>query len=147
MPRDTRSAEADTVHAAASAVADARGTTRTFVGVLEPLLGPEAADPVVLVASGLLTNALRHGGGDVHAGPTAHRDGIEVAVHDRGPRPPRRRTPGLTGRTGGFGRPMIRRLSRPTAVDRRADGGRTVSAFRARPCRRARQTGVATVLP
>ncbi|RPK76018.1 hypothetical protein EES44_00945 [Streptomyces sp. ADI96-15] len=63
MPRDTRSAEADTVHAAASAVADARGTTRTFVGVLEPLLEPEAADPVVLVASGLLTNALRHGGG------------------------------------------------------------------------------------
>ncbi|MFD3366322.1 ATP-binding protein [Streptomyces albidoflavus] len=63
---------------------------------------------------------------------TAHPDGIEVAVHDRSPRAPRMRTPDLTGRTGGFGWPMIKSLSRATAVSPRAGGGKTVSALLAR---------------
>lgn len=60
---DTMSAEVDAVHTEASAAADARGTTRTFVGNLEPSVTPEAADAAVLVVSELVTNALRHGGG------------------------------------------------------------------------------------
>lgn len=60
---DTTSAEADAVHAEVSAVADARGTARTFVDKLEPSVASEAADAVVLVVSELVTNALRHGGG------------------------------------------------------------------------------------
>ncbi|MEU6108525.1 ATP-binding protein [Streptomyces albidoflavus] len=129
---DTTSAEADAVHAEVSAVADARGTARTFVDKLEPSVASEAADAVVLVVSELVTNALRHGGGRCTLDLTAHPDGIEVAVHDRSPRAPRMRTPDLTGRTGGFGWPMVNRLSRATAVNRRADGGKTVSALLAR---------------
>ncbi len=79
-----------------------------------------------------MTNALRHGGGRCTLDLTAHPDGIEVAVHDRSPRAPRMRAPDLTGRTGGFGWPMVNRLSRATAVNRRADGGKTVSALLAR---------------
>ncbi|MEW2152524.1 ATP-binding protein [Streptomyces albidoflavus] len=129
---DTMSAEVDAVHTEASAAADARGTTRTFVGNLEPSVTPEAADAAVLVVSELVTNALRHGGGTCTLDLTAHPDGIEVAVNDRSPRAPRMRTPDLTGRTGGFGWPMVKSLSRATAVSPRAGGGKTVSALLAR---------------
>lgn len=71
---------------------------------------------------------MRHGGGTCTLGLTAHPDDIEVAVHDRSPRTPRMRTPDLNGGTGGFGRPLVNRLARTTAVTRRAAGGKTVSA-------------------
>jgi hypothetical protein len=55
-----------------------------------------------------------------------------VTVHDHSPQAPRMRTPGLHDGTGGFGRPMVNRLVRTTAVIRQAAGGRTVSAVLAR---------------
>ncbi|MFE9890706.1 ATP-binding protein [Streptomyces scopuliridis] len=114
----------------AISVADARDAARPFLEALrQPEIVTEAADTVVLVVSELVTNALRHGGGTFNLHLTAHPDTVEVAVDDAGPRAPRMRTPDLNGGTGGFGWPMVNRLARATAVTRRPDGSKTVSAL------------------
>ena len=60
---DTMCVDATTIRSA-TAVAEARETTRAFLEALDqPAVDPEAADTVVLVVSELVTNALRHGGG------------------------------------------------------------------------------------
>ncbi len=117
----------------ATSVADARDGARDFLEALGwPAIAAQVADTVVLVVSELVTNALRHGGGICTLDLTAHPDGIEVAVHDGSPQPPRMRTPDLNGGTGGFGWPMVNRLATTTAVIRHAAGGKTVSALLAR---------------
>lgn len=129
---DTMCVDATTIRSV-TAVADARETTRAFLEALgQPAVGPEAADTVVLVVSELVTNALRHGGGAFTLRMTAHPDLIEVAVDDPSPRAPRMRTPDPDGGTGGFGWPMVNRLSHSTKVTRRPPGGKTVSALLAR---------------
>ncbi len=85
---DTTSVDAATARPALS-VADARHSARVFLDTLVHPIAAEAADTVVLVVSELVTNALRHGGGTYALYLSAHPDGIEVAVHDRSPRPPR----------------------------------------------------------
>lgn len=87
----------------ATSVAVARNIARDFLAGLVDPIPAEAADTVVPVVSELVNNALRHGGGDCTLELTAHPDGIEVAVRDRGPQVPRMRTPDLNGGTGGFG--------------------------------------------
>lgn len=60
---DTMRVDATTIRSA-TAVADARGTTRAFLEALrQPAVASETADTAVLVVSELVTNALRHGGG------------------------------------------------------------------------------------
>ncbi|MED7952418.1 ATP-binding protein [Kitasatospora sp. NPDC058201] len=113
-------------------VAGARESARGFLAGLVPTLAPEAAAAVVLVVSELVTNALRHGGGTFALDLTAYTDGVEVAVHDRSPRPPRMRTPDLAAGTGGFGWPMVNRLAHTTTVTPRQTGGKTVTALLAR---------------
>ena len=112
-----------------TSVGGARDSVRIFLAGLARPIAPRAADTIVLVVSELVTNALRHGGGACVLELTAHPDGIDVAVHDDSPQPPRMRTPDLNGGTGGFGWPMVNRLARTTAVTRHADGGKTVSAL------------------
>lgn len=87
----------------AVSIAGARRRARVFLDALVPPATAEAADTVVLVVSELVTNALLHGGGTCAVELTAHPDGIEVAVHDPSPQPPRMRTPDLTDGTAGFG--------------------------------------------
>ncbi|MER6441617.1 ATP-binding protein [Streptomyces sp. NPDC001185] len=102
----------------AVAVAVARNIARYFpAGLVDPI-PPRAADTVVLVVSELVTNSLRHGGGDCTLEVSAHPDGIEVAVRDHSPQPPRMRTPDLNGGTGGFGWPMVNRVAHTTSVIR-----------------------------
>ncbi|WP_326610741.1 ATP-binding protein [Streptomyces scopuliridis] len=114
-------------------IADTRRSAREFLaGLVPPAGAAETADTVILVVSEFVTNALRHGGGICSLNLTAHPDSIEVAVHDRSPQPPRMRAPDLNGGTGGFGWPMVNHLAHATSVTRRADGGKTVSAFLAR---------------
>ncbi|MFG2615780.1 ATP-binding protein [Streptomyces anulatus] len=114
-------------------VADARENARSFLEALpEPAATPDTADTVILIVSELVTNALRHGGDTYTLRLTAHPDLIEVAVDDPSPKPPRMRTPDLTGATGGFGWRMVNHLARTTAVIHRPTGGKTVSAFLAR---------------
>ncbi|MFE3253547.1 ATP-binding protein [Streptomyces sp. NPDC059209] len=125
---DTVSVNVATVRSPTS-IAGARESTRAFLEGLADPVAAEAADTVVLVVSELVTNALRHGGGTCTLHLTAHPDNIEVAVHDRNPRPPRMRTPDLNGGTGGFGWPMVNRLAHATAVTHRPGVGKTVSAL------------------
>ncbi|MFD7030194.1 ATP-binding protein [Streptomyces sp. NPDC059917] len=113
-----------------SAVAEARRAARAFLGGLgQQALGPEQADTVILVVSELVTNALRHGGGSYTLRLTAHPGGIEVAVGDRSPQPPRARTPDLVEGTGGFGWHMVNDLAHHVAVTLTTDGGKTVHAL------------------
>jgi anti-sigma regulatory factor (Ser/Thr protein kinase) len=126
---DTMCVDSTTIRSA-TAVADARETTRAFLEALrQPAVDSEAADTVILVVSELVTNALRHGGGTYTLHLTAHPDLIEVAVDDPSSQAPRVRTPDLNGGTGGFGWPMVNRLAHATAVTRRPSGGKTVSAL------------------
>ncbi|WP_329402896.1 ATP-binding protein [Streptomyces virginiae] len=125
---DTMSAYTETTHPAVS-VAGARQSARDFLGALVPPTTAEAADTVVLIVSELVTNALLHGGGTCAVELTAHVDGIEVAVHDPSPRPPRMRTPDLTDGTRDFGWPMVNHLAHTTAVTPGPIGGKTVSAL------------------
>lgn len=66
------------------------------------------------------------------ASTAAPPDGVTLmntaAVHAPDRHAPRMRTPDLNGGTGGFGRPMVNRLARATAVTHRASGGKTVRA-------------------
>ncbi|MFC8963856.1 ATP-binding protein [Streptomyces sp. NPDC057094] len=125
---DTMSSNA-TSHRSTPSIAGARRTTREFLHGLPQPVDAMAADSVVLVVSELVTNALRHGGGTCTLDLNAHPDSIEIAVHDHSPTAPHTRTPDLTGATGGFGWPMVNRLSRATAVTHPAEGGKTVSAL------------------
>lgn len=126
---DTMRVDATTIRSA-TAVADARGTTRAFLEALrQPAVASETADTAVLVVSELVTNALRHGGGTYTLRLAAHPDTIEVAVDDPSSQAPRMRTPDLNDGTGGFGWPMVNRLARTTTVTRRPCGGKTVSAL------------------
>ncbi len=54
---------------------------------------------------------------------------LHVAVDDPSPVWPGRRTPDLTGRTGGFGRAMVTKLADGLVVRPRRGGGKTVAAF------------------
>lgn len=112
----------------AGSVAWARDRVRSFLEGLMPAPAAGAADTVVLVVSELVTNALRHGGGTCTLDLAARPDSIEVAVHDPSHHAPRMRTPDLDGGTGGFGWPMVNRLTTATSVTCRASGGKTVSA-------------------
>jgi anti-sigma regulatory factor (Ser/Thr protein kinase) len=124
---DTMSVNVAPVRSATS-VAGARESARDYLEGLDHPIAAEAADTVVLVVSELVTNALRHGG-TCTLDLTAHPDSIEVAVHDRSPQAPRKRTPDLNGGTGGFGWPMVNHLAHATAVAHRMTGGKTVSAL------------------
>lgn len=112
----------------AVSIAGARRRTRVFLDALVPPAAAEAADTVVLVVSELVTNALLHGGGTCTVELTALPDGIEVAVHDPSPQPPRMRTPALTDGTAGFGWPMVDQRARTTAVTPGPYGGKKRSS-------------------
>ncbi|MGW0337480.1 ATP-binding protein [Streptomyces sp. NPDC003011] len=88
---------------------------------------------LTLVVSELVTNAIRHGGGlagfDVEAMP----DGVRLAVHDHSDV-----IPEVAYGSGvlpadhhgnGYGWPLIIRLARDIAIDRRAEGGKTIRVF------------------
>ncbi|MFD3546813.1 ATP-binding protein [Streptomyces sp. NPDC058655] len=113
----------------ATSVAGARDSAWHFLADLLPAPTAEAAETVVMVVSELVTNALRHGGGTCTMDLAAHPDSVEVAVHDSSPRTPRMRTPDLNGGTGGFGWPMVNRLSHTTTVTPHPAGGKTVTAL------------------
>lgn len=61
------------------AVADGRQAARNFLGALRPAVGPDAADGVVLIASELVTDAVRHGDGTYALRLSARPGSIEVA--------------------------------------------------------------------
>ncbi|GHH87955.1 hypothetical protein GCM10018793_65760 [Streptomyces sulfonofaciens] len=109
-----------------AAVAHARDVARACVEDLDPAAAPQTAETLALVVSELTTNAVRHGGGHytLELGVTAEE--VTVAVSDLDPAPPRERTPDLSGGTGGFGWPMVRRLTSEVAIIPGPGRGKTI---------------------
>ncbi|CAM5263466.1 hypothetical protein STENM36S_07193 [Streptomyces tendae] len=107
-------------------IAHARDVARAFVDGLDPAPAAESAQTLVLVVSELTTNALRHGGGRYTLELTATADTLNAAVSDPDPTPPRERTPDLNGGTGGFGWPMVRRLTSKVTVTAVPGQGKTI---------------------
>lgn len=112
--------------------ADARDAVSTFVAMLTPAPAAHVVQNLLLLVTELVTNAVRHAGAVTELRLTADRTGVHVRVTDPSPTVPRDRTPDLTGRTGGFGWPMVQRLAQQVAIRESADGGKAVLATVAR---------------
>ncbi|MEU1597996.1 ATP-binding protein [Streptomyces sp. NPDC005708] len=78
------------------------------------------------MVSELATNALRHGGGRYTLQLVATADAVHVAVSDLNPALPRERAPDLNGGAGGFGWPMVRRLTSEVAISPGPGRGKTI---------------------
>ncbi|MGW1965778.1 ATP-binding protein [Streptomyces sp. NPDC001935] len=104
------------------AAVHARGIVRTFLGGLPRSVPREAAEAVLLVVSELVTNVVRHARGRLCSLDLSDTgDGVRISVSDDDPEPPRPRRLDLTGQ-GGFGWPLVRRLSSELTVLSRPDG-------------------------
>ncbi|QKV91848.1 ATP-binding protein [Streptomyces sp. NA02950] len=106
----------------------ARRVARGFLGKAALNGAAEMCDAVELVVSELVTNVVRHTDGRVcRVELTDVGDGLEIAVTDSDPRPPRWRSPDLSG-GGGFGWPLVHRLASSVRVSTRPTG-KTVHAL------------------
>ncbi|MFD9974041.1 ATP-binding protein [Streptomyces sp. NPDC059017] len=88
---------------------------------------PRVVGDILLVTSELVTNALRHGGGI--AAFHAELDGgtVRIRVTDRSPTPPSTVPDRRVTTPGGFGWPLVQRLSRSVTITP-APGGKAVEA-------------------
>ncbi|MCF3172343.1 ATP-binding protein [Streptomyces sioyaensis] len=110
------------------AVGPARHLVGTYLARLEPSVERDTREAVILVVSELVTNAVRHAGGEsctlrLLADPAS----IVVSVGDASPVLPRPRTPDVTGEGGGFGWSMVCRIATTVEVSRGSQG-KTVTA-------------------
>lgn len=106
-----------------SAAGDARACARTWAtGVHD-----ESLQALELVVSELVTNALQHGAGDITLTMRESSAGLEVEVHDNGPRVPTARK-ASRGRIGGRGLGIVQAVSTAWGVRDASDEGKTVWA-------------------
>ncbi|GAA3310204.1 ATP-binding protein [Streptomyces cinereospinus] len=82
-------------------------------------------DDILLVATELVTNALRHGGGLTAFDARLDGDTVVLSVSDASPTPPRTVPRSHPAAPGGFGWPLVRRLSRHVTVTP-TGGGKTI---------------------
>ncbi|MFE1292564.1 ATP-binding protein [Streptomyces sp. NPDC058751] len=109
------------------AAVHARRMVHTFLGGLPRAVPRESAEAVMLVVSELVTNVVRHARGRLCSLDLRDMgDAVGISVSDDDPDPPRPRRLDLTGK-GGFGWPLVRRLSSELTVLSRPDG-KTVHA-------------------
>ncbi|MFC9795673.1 ATP-binding protein [Streptomyces sp. NPDC127584] len=76
----------------------------------------EVMDDILLVVSELVTNAYRHGGGLTGFTSDLSDDALIVCVTDASPVIPRTRTDSHPTSPGGFGWPLISKLSRQITI-------------------------------
>ncbi|MER6075796.1 ATP-binding protein [Streptomyces sp. NPDC001817] len=91
-------------------------TSRAFVEGLDPAAAAGTAETLAPVVSELSTDALRHGGGRYTLELTFTAEAVNAAVSDLNPAPSRERAPDLDGGAGGFGWPMVRRLTSKVTI-------------------------------
>lgn len=112
--------------------AEARAAAAAFVARLSPAPSARAVQNLVLLVSELVTNAIRYAGGVTALSFGADHRALHVRVVDPSPAHPQCRVPDLTGQTGGFGWPMVLRLSSSVTVHRHGNQGKTILATLAR---------------
>lgn len=96
--------------------AEARRRVRAALHGSSVRTDEECLENAVLVTSELVTNAIRHGGGLTGFSVTVLDNACEVTVTDRSTRLPSARTPRHDTTPGGFGWPIVRRLTNAVAV-------------------------------
>ncbi|MGW7347564.1 ATP-binding protein [Streptomyces sp. NPDC054854] len=111
------------------AVATSATARRHVIGLLQAAgidLESVAAVDSLLVTSELVTNAIRHGGGITafHAALTG--DSLRLTVSDTNPHHPVPR-PTAHGTPGGYGWPLIRRLTDHVDITPHPEGGKTIT--------------------
>ncbi|MFG2313335.1 ATP-binding protein [Streptomyces sp. NPDC048566] len=127
QPSDVCSVSGASLEKGSEAPVHARGMARAFLGSLPRHVPREAVEAVSLVVSELVTNVVRHARGrDCSLDLRDVGHGVGISVSDDDPEPPRQRGLDLTGK-GGFGWPLVRRLSSELTVLSRPDG-KTVHA-------------------
>ena len=97
----------------------AREVTRGFLASLTSPPTPETTDTALLVVSELVTNAIKHAGGITEFRLDASAHILNITVGDPSSALPQERTPDLSGHGegGGFGWPLIRRLTSELSID------------------------------
>ncbi|MFF6982088.1 ATP-binding protein [Streptomyces sp. NPDC008343] len=92
-----------------------------------------AVTDLLLVVSELVTNAIRHGGGLAGFEVAMLPDAVSLSVHDYSDAVPSAAYgPGtlpLVHEGSGYGWPLIIRLTREIHIERRREGGKTVSVL------------------
>ncbi|MGI5447341.1 ATP-binding protein [Streptomyces sp. CA-243310] len=111
----------------------ARDAASEFLTALDPPAAESTAQNLLLLVSELVTNALRHAGAVSSLKLRADHVRIQVTVEDPSPTRPQGRAPDWTGRTGGFGWPMVQRLAQSlTVVPAHPGAGKAIIAALAR---------------
>ncbi|MFC7885684.1 ATP-binding protein [Streptomyces sp. NPDC057376] len=117
------------VTSAAAARAYAESVARAQWGAGRGVREEDVVD-LLLVVSELVTNAIRHGEGLAGFEVRPTDEGMWIAVHDHSAVVPRAAYAFPTRHRGsGYGWPLVARLARDIAVDRRPAGGKTISVL------------------
>lgn len=96
--------------------AEARAAAADFVAQLHPAPSARTVQNLLLLSSELVTNALKHAGAVTALSFKATSNALHVRVADPSPTYPQPRVPDMTGRTGGFGWPIILRLANRVTI-------------------------------
>ncbi|MFC8872665.1 ATP-binding protein [Streptomyces sp. NPDC057148] len=117
------------VTSAAAARAYAESVARAQWGAGRGVREEDIVD-LLLVVSELVTNAIRHGEGLAGFEVRPTDEGMWIAVHDHSAVVPRAAYAFPTRHRGsGYGWPLVARLARDIAVNRRPAGGKTISVL------------------
>ncbi|OKJ70581.1 ATP-binding protein [Streptomyces sp. CB02460] len=112
--------------------AEARAAAKAFVATLNPRPAATTIQDLLLLVSELVTNALRHAGALTGLAFGADEETLYVQVTDPSPDRPQQRTPDLRGGTGGFGWPLVLRLSKKTDIRDHQPRGKVILVAMAR---------------
>lgn len=115
-----------------SRAAEARAAAKAFVATLDPRPAATTIQDLLLLVSELVTNAIRHAGAVTALAFGADADTLYVQVTDPSAARPRQRTPDLRGGTGGFGWPLVLRLSKRTDIRDHPPQGKVILVAMAR---------------
>ncbi|MEU1466633.1 ATP-binding protein [Streptomyces sp. NPDC005761] len=108
--------------------AEGREAAAAFLTELNPPPSPSAVQSLLLLSSELVTNAIRHAGAVTSLSFRADRSSLHVQVADPSPARPQARTPDMTGRSGGFGWPMVLRLADRVTIRTLGNDGKIILA-------------------
>ncbi|MFJ6437069.1 ATP-binding protein [Streptomyces sp. NPDC091416] len=112
--------------------AEARAAAAEFAAQLHPAPSARTVQNLLLLSSELVTNAIQHAGAVTALSFKADSGTLHVRVADPSPAHPQSRVPDMTGRTGGFGWPMILRLAHRVTIRPLGREGKIILAVMAR---------------